>query len=251
MAVRSLLFPIIAAPLLLGSPSTLAQEQPAAERLLETTRSAIYSFSTLPANLRVAVILYQFDDTGPDDTGSNPHVLRLPVTGAYMTATLGADGLFTQKQFSSGWDTNWTSITGVSNGGVVFYKASNGTLLTAKLDGTGTLTNFRTLLATATGYTHLATGRENGLLFHNRATGAVRTASIDDLGNLAWKAPSASWAANQYTQVLGGLNGAFYLYNATTGFSYAVIMDVNYALTWVGAVSGIAPGQLLARAGDI
>src|SRR5215469_15871663 len=58
-----------------AAPQSAEEEAPA----LETTRSAIYSFSTLPANLRVAVILYQFDDTGANGTGSNPHVLRLPV----------------------------------------------------------------------------------------------------------------------------------------------------------------------------
>lgn len=169
-------------------------------------------------------------------------------TGEHMTATLSPTGVFTQKATGNGLDTNLTTVTGSLNGGVVFYKSSTGALSTAKLDAAGTLTNLRSIPAVATGFNNITAVRENALVLYNRTTGAVRTAALDDQGNVQLKA-SQTWAT--YTQIVGGLNGALFLYRGTDGFSYNVTMDASYNLHWIGVVGGIAPGQIVTTAGGV
>jgi hypothetical protein len=169
-------------------------------------------------------------------------------SGTFATATLGPDGLYTQKSHGSGWDTDWSIVVGTLNGGLVLYKSWNGILTTVKLDGAGAFSNWRMLPAATNNYTHAASAREGGLVFYNRATGAVRTAVLDDAGVVTWKT-NAAWGF--FSQIVGGLNGALFLYRASDGNSVTATMDRSYNLRTVGSVSGIGPGQILASAGGI
>ena len=169
-------------------------------------------------------------------------------SGTFATATLGPDGLYTQKIRGSGWNTDWSIVVGTLNGGLVLYKSWNGMLTTAKLDGAGNFSNWQTLPAATNNYTHAASAREGGLVFYNRATGAARTAVLDDAGVVTWKT-NAAWGF--FSQIVGGLNGALFLYRASDGYSFTVTMDRSYNLRAVGSLTGMALARFSSAPSEI
>ncbi len=86
-----------------------------AEPALSTDELAIYDYATLPSNLRVAVVLYDFDDTGPNQGGAAPAVNRLPVADVVSAMFTGAGhdlatGSVSQYYYEA--TDNWMRVSG-------------------------------------------------------------------------------------------------------------------------------------------